>query len=129
MNLCISSAPSTRTLTQEHGSNHGVDADEAEHNARELTTAFQDALSHSNTDANEDAMDVDSNMHDSEGEDDKEEEVAAEVEEGAVIDPQVRSAKEWVCTYYFLPMACRRVQCLLKCIGGQLHPQQQMEKW
>jgi hypothetical protein len=36
-------------LKQEHGPDHGVDADQAERDTRELTTAFQHALSNNST--------------------------------------------------------------------------------
>jgi hypothetical protein len=84
---------------QEHGPDHGVDTDQAERDARELTTAFQHALSHSNTDINEDAMDVDSDTNNGEGEDEKDD----EDDEAGVVDPRVQSAKEWVC---ISPMVC-----------------------
>ena len=61
-------------LAQELGPDCGVDTDQAERDARELTTAFQHALSsNNNTDIDEDAMDVDSDTYNCEGEDEKDE--------------------------------------------------------
>jgi hypothetical protein len=77
------------TPAQERGPDHGVNADQADCEARELTNTFQHALSHGNTDIDEDAMDVDNDTNNGEGEDDEEDEVG-------VVDPQVQSAKEWV---------------------------------
>jgi hypothetical protein len=67
-----------------------VDAEQAERDARELTTAFQHALSNNSTNNNEDAMDVDSDTNICEGEDDGDDEVL-------LVDPKAQSAKEWVC--------------------------------
>jgi hypothetical protein len=93
-NLSIGSALSTPTLTQEHGPDHRVDADQAEHEARELTTAFQRALTESNnTNVDEDAMDVDSDTNNGEGEDENDD----DENEMVLVDPQAQSAKEWVC--------------------------------
>lgn len=96
VNFSINSALSTRTLTQEYGPDHGVDADLAELDARELTTAFQHALSNNNNNIDEDAMDVDSNANNCEGEDENDEN---DEEDDAVVlaNPRAQSAKEWVC--------------------------------
>ena len=88
-----SAALSTRTPAQELGPDLGVDADQAERDARELTTAFQHALSNNNTNIDEDAMDVDCDTYNCEGEDERDE----GVDEVVLADPQVQSAKEWVC--------------------------------
>jgi hypothetical protein len=87
-----SSTLSIPTLTQDHGPDHGVDADQAERDARELTTAFQHALSNNSTNLNvdDDAMDVDSDTYNCEGEGEDGDEVG-------LVDPQMQSAKEWVC--------------------------------
>ena len=118
-NVSSSSTLSTQALAPELGPDHGVDTDQAERDARELATAFQHALSNDNTNIDEDAMDVDSDTYNCEGEDerDKGEEV--------LVDPQVQSAKEWVC------VCCLwRVSTLQNSIlGRQLHSQQQTEKW
>jgi len=95
-NLSISSSPLTQISTQEHGPEHGVDADQAERDARELTTAFQHALSNNNANVDENAMDVDSDMNKGEGEDEDDEK--DDDDDGVVfVDPQAQSAKEWVC--------------------------------
>ena len=111
-----SSALSTPTLTQEHGLDHGVDAEQAERDARELTTAFQYALSNnSNNVDKEDAMDVDSDTNICEAEDEKDD----GDNEMVLVDPQAQSAKEWVCI--LLSLACT---ILHNFIGRQLHPKQ-----
>ena len=81
-----------------------MDTDQAERDARELTTAFQHALSNNNTNVNDDAMDVDSDTYNCEGEGEDGDEVVS-------VDPQVQSAKEWVCVrtygmyYHYQPYA------------------------
>jgi hypothetical protein len=92
-NFSSSSVLSTLTPMQEHGPDHGVDADQAERDARELTAAFQHALSNNNTNVDNDAMDVDSDTYNCEGEDEGDE----DGDEVVLVDPQVQSAKEWVC--------------------------------
>jgi predicted nucleic acid-binding Zn-ribbon protein len=96
MNFSSSSAASallTLAPTQEHGPDHGVDADQAERDARELTTAFQHALTNNNANVDDDVMDVDSDTYNCEGEDERDE----DGDEMVLVDPQVQSAKEWVC--------------------------------
>jgi hypothetical protein len=84
--------------------------------------AFQHALSHSNTNVDVDVMDVDRDTNDDEREGEKEE----EEDVVGVVDPQAQSAKEWVC----VRMACKNTYSSNKFfLGGQLHPQQQTEKW
>jgi predicted small metal-binding protein len=122
MNFSSSSALSTPTLAQELGPDCGVDTDQAERDARELTTAFQHALSsNNNTDIDEDAMDVDSDTYNCEGEDEKDE----GEDEVVLVDPQVQSAKEWVCVHY--PWRVSTLHNFI--LGRQLHPQQQTKKW
>lgn len=67
-----------------------MDTDQAERDARELTNAFQDALSNNNN-VDDDAMDVDSDTNNCEGENEKDD------DEVVFFDPQAQSAKEWVC--------------------------------
>ena len=71
-----------------------MDAEQAERDARELTTAFQHALSNNGTNIDEDAaMDVDSDTNICEGENEKDDD-----EDGVVlVDAQGQAAKEWVC--------------------------------
>jgi hypothetical protein len=97
-----------------------VDADQAERDARELTTAFQHALSNNSTNIDEDAMDVDSDTNICEGEDEKDD----GDDEGVLVDPQAQSAKEWVCVCIY-----GMYRYLHNFTGRQLHPQQQTEKW
>lgn len=91
-----SSVLSTPTLTRENHPDHEVDAEQAERDARELTTAFQHALSNNNTIIDEDTMDVDSDTNVCEGEDEKD----YGDDEVVLLDPQAQSAKEWVCIYF-----------------------------
>jgi hypothetical protein len=87
--LIFSSAPSTPTLSQERGPDRGVDTEQAERDAREITNAFQDALLNNN----DNAMDIDSDTNNCEGEDER----GDDDEEAVLVDPQAQSAKEWVC--------------------------------
>ena len=83
----------TWTPTQEPGPDCGIDTDQAERDARELTTAFHNALSNDNTNADEDAMDVDSDTNNCEEEEGKD----GDDDDMVLVGPQAQSAKEWVC--------------------------------
>ena len=67
-----------------------MDTEQAERDAREITNAFQHALSSYNN-VDDDAMDIDSDTNNCEGEDEKDD------DEVVLVDPQAQSAKEWVC--------------------------------
>jgi hypothetical protein len=67
--------------------------DQAERDVRELTSAFQDALSNNNNNVDDDTMDVDSDTNNCEEENEKDD------DEAVLIDPQAQSAKEWVCDH------------------------------